>query len=238
MRMNKGQPFMDVEQEVSPDPGRFDEIESGWPVFSEGVLYPLLGKGDARFVLGVANEYDHIIKALGPQAVKDILDVKPRLCQRLGLPDVVKECLEDAHDEYDGSRRYPEEVAIPKNIAYDVAEAIGRAIRYDRKDVSEDMIRLYELVAEAYQLDSVEKLQEEVEDLAKRAKESRRNQLKREPLKKGTRVRGHGSRKGFQGTVTKRPRQTGDDPFVAEIKWDEPKPERVHIDRLSPLDES
>jgi len=44
------------------------------PTFSEGFLYPRIGKDDARFVLGVAEEYEKIIEILGEGKVREILE--------------------------------------------------------------------------------------------------------------------------------------------------------------------
>ncbi len=63
MRMfSKGKPFMNVLAEGSK-----------YPVFSETFLYPKVGKTDARFILGVANEYSRLIEKLGTEKVKEIL---------------------------------------------------------------------------------------------------------------------------------------------------------------------
>lgn len=52
-----------------------DLAEHGpFPVFSEGHLYPRLGKEDARFVLAVVEEYEALIKKLGPDAVRELLE--------------------------------------------------------------------------------------------------------------------------------------------------------------------
>lgn len=134
MRMAKGQLFMDVEEEVSPLRGEdldkamkeleAAETEAGYtfPTFSEAVLYPLLGKGDARFVLGVAEEYEHILKAIGPQAARDLLKTKPRLAQRLGVPEAITKCLEDATEG--DQDRGPAEYRINVDQAYDLHTAL------------------------------------------------------------------------------------------------------------------
>lgn len=90
MRMFKGRPFKNVGSETYRD-----GIEL--PTFSEGFLYDTVGKEEARFILGVAAEYEHIIQALGPAAVQRILDVRPRLARRLGIDKAVADCLEDAN---------------------------------------------------------------------------------------------------------------------------------------------
>lgn len=72
MRMfKKGEPFMDVRCEVPVDDGDFGQWHP--PVFSEAHLYNCMHKDDARFVLGVAEEYDHIIKVLGSDKVRQLL---------------------------------------------------------------------------------------------------------------------------------------------------------------------
>ena len=78
---DKGRPFMDVPEEAPiPDPGECRAAPAGVPVFSEAHLYPRLGKDDARFVLGVAEEYDRLISVLGPDTVRGLLDgsIEPR----------------------------------------------------------------------------------------------------------------------------------------------------------------
>src|SRR3954469_20146529 len=102
MRMDKGKPFTHIEADFIPeDEDAPDETPRKIPTFSEAFLYPTVGKGDARFILGVADEYEHIIEALGPAAVKAILAVKPSLVNRLGTGDKIVEWLKDARDESD-----------------------------------------------------------------------------------------------------------------------------------------
>lgn len=85
MRMLNGETFIDTPaypyvpgddelQEMRDDLDR----DGPYPVFSEGHLYPRLGKEDARFVLGVAEEYEHLIKLLGPTLVRTLLKIEPR----------------------------------------------------------------------------------------------------------------------------------------------------------------
>ena len=64
MRMfQRGNPFMDV------------KAESGdFPVFSEAFLYGKVGKSDARFILGVAEEYEKLIRILGVEKIKELLE--------------------------------------------------------------------------------------------------------------------------------------------------------------------
>ena len=59
----KGEYFMDVPVETSDV-----------PVFSESFLYSAVGKDEARFILGVAEEYDALIRLLGEKAIKELLE--------------------------------------------------------------------------------------------------------------------------------------------------------------------
>ena len=64
MRMlASGKTFMDV----LSDDGKL-------PVFSEAFLYPAVGKGDARFILAVAEEYEALIRFFGEETMKRLLD--------------------------------------------------------------------------------------------------------------------------------------------------------------------
>ncbi len=75
MRMKKGTPFMHIEADHAAD---YVDV----PVFSEAFLYGVafgegdfgMTKGDARFILGVAEEYAHIIELLGPDKVRELLE--------------------------------------------------------------------------------------------------------------------------------------------------------------------
>lgn len=69
MRMLRaGRPFSDVPAEdIAPG-----ETERH-PVFSEGNLYPRMYKGDARFILAVAAEYERLIEVLGEDEVRRLL---------------------------------------------------------------------------------------------------------------------------------------------------------------------
>ena len=60
--MAKGEPFMEVEAD-----------DCDLPVFCESFLYPRVGKGDARFILAVAREYETLIKLLGTEKIKEML---------------------------------------------------------------------------------------------------------------------------------------------------------------------
>lgn len=44
------------------------------PVFSEGFLYHVMSKDDARFVLAVGEEYANIVNLLGPDKVNELLE--------------------------------------------------------------------------------------------------------------------------------------------------------------------
>ena len=68
----KGEFFMGIgSEEYFTDA---DNKDSELPVFSEGFLYEKVGKDNARFILGVVEEYDAIIRFLGEEAVKAILE--------------------------------------------------------------------------------------------------------------------------------------------------------------------
>lgn len=41
-----------------------------YPVFSEAFLYPKMTKGDARFILAIAEEYDALRQMLGEKTLK------------------------------------------------------------------------------------------------------------------------------------------------------------------------
>lgn len=58
--MSNGQPFIDSLS-----------FSEDVPLFSEEFLYERIGKDDARTVLSVVEDYDHLIRALGPAAVRD-----------------------------------------------------------------------------------------------------------------------------------------------------------------------
>jgi len=72
MRAKKGFPFMHVEA---------DSMDA--PIFSEHFLYSLafnengafMTKGDARYILGVAEEYERLILLLGSSVVGALLEV-------------------------------------------------------------------------------------------------------------------------------------------------------------------
>lgn len=127
MRMNKGQPFMDVEADFPPKD--WNGKRDAPPTFSEAFLYDTVGKGDARFILGVAEEYEHVIKALGPEAVLSILQVKPALAQRLGLPALVVEHLTDARS--DENLRRAQQLPSQVILDHDAAQEVWHTLHYE-----------------------------------------------------------------------------------------------------------
>jgi hypothetical protein len=143
MRMVKGQPFIDVEADG-------EDV----PVFSESFLYNAVDKGDARFILGVAEEYNHVIQALGVKGVKAILGVKPRLVQRLGTGEKVAEWLEDARDEQElwREKQNPSEVVLDSDAAHELWELLHNEYRraYNpEKSMDKDTLRAYNTLTEA-----------------------------------------------------------------------------------------
>lgn len=106
--MAKGEPFLHVKAEA-------EDV----PVFSERFLYERIGKDDARFVLGVAEEYAHVIEALGVSAVRAILGVRPALVNRLGTGAKVVAWLEDARSERDlrFEADFPPQVILDRDAA-------------------------------------------------------------------------------------------------------------------------
>lgn len=147
MRFDKGKPFTHIEADF-PVEGR------NVPVFSEAFLYETVGKGDARFILGVADEYEHLIEALGPKALRAILDVRPRLAQRLGVGEHVVEFLEDARSE----ESLRQEKELPSQIILDdqAAESVWRFLHdeYSRtfdpeNDMDKDRLRMYNTLTDA-----------------------------------------------------------------------------------------
>lgn len=162
MRMDKGKSFMHIEEEAPmPD---LDEIQAdderarkeGFKirVFSEMFLYPRVGKGDARFILGVAEEYEHIIQALGPAAIRAILDVKPRLVQRLSLPEVVTTQLLDARSDESLRREEdaPSQVILDDHQASSVWQLLHDEYqRYfdPENDMDREHLRTYHFLTDA-----------------------------------------------------------------------------------------
>lgn len=143
MRMDKGKPFMDVPADFTPE-GEEGEL----PTFSEAFLYPTVGKGDARFILGVAEEYEHIIKALGSKAVIAILQVRPKLVRRLGVGKDVVDTLEDARSDQDLQRekQSPAEVVLDESAAHATWTVLHneyRRIFNPEEDMGRDQLRAY-----------------------------------------------------------------------------------------------
>lgn len=143
MRMDKGKPFMHI----------MADDESA-PTFSESFLYDTVGKGDARFILGVAEEYEHVIAALGPAGVRAILDVRPQLAQRLGLGKEVEAWLEDARSE-DAvwrERDLPSQVILDEDGAHAVWEILHEAYctYFDPEEsMPADALRTYNTLTDA-----------------------------------------------------------------------------------------
>lgn len=71
--INPGRAFMDVLAEDAA-PGE----DAPAPVFSEANLYPRMYKGDARFILVVAEEYDALRAFLGDEALSRLLGAARR----------------------------------------------------------------------------------------------------------------------------------------------------------------
>jgi hypothetical protein len=164
--MNKAQPFMDVEAD-----------DGSAPTFSEKFLYETVGKGDARFILGVAEEYDHVIRALGPAAVKAILQVKPALAVRLGVGEQVTKSLEDARSDEDLWRegRIPAQVILD----HDAAHAIWQVLHdeysrfFDVSSMDKDHLRAYRALTEGlgeWEQDAMRKADEERPAMTERHK--------------------------------------------------------------------
>ena len=73
MRAQKGQPFMHVEAD-SADIPVFSEAFFYGLAFQEAGIY--MTKLDARFIMGVAEEYAHIIDLLGPEKTRELLELE------------------------------------------------------------------------------------------------------------------------------------------------------------------
>lgn len=71
-----GKPFLDIEaDDVAPG-------EQGLaPVFSEANLYPRMGKGDARFILSIADEYELLRNFLGQETTERLLRAARRFAE-------------------------------------------------------------------------------------------------------------------------------------------------------------
>lgn len=96
MRMfQRGQSFSDVPADFPPEGKEsLDADGNPPPTFSEAFLYPTVGKGDARFVLGVADEYEHLIKLLGDVTPR-LLDAELSKAAQARLRTIVSEFLEE-----------------------------------------------------------------------------------------------------------------------------------------------
>jgi len=79
----KGELFMDVPCEQSFRTVDGQKYDAETPVFSEAFLYHTVGKDNARFILAVAEEYDIVIRALGTEKVKEILEQNRHLHNEL-----------------------------------------------------------------------------------------------------------------------------------------------------------
>lgn len=159
MRMDKGMPFMHVQEDGGSA-----------PTFSEKFLYSRVGKGDARFMLGVAEEYEHVIDALGPTAVKSILDVKPRLARRLGLPEKVVEWLGDAvSDEFQRrEEQRPSQAILDARAAHAVWEGLHddyKRFYEPEKSMGDDRLRAYHALTDALGPWEQEQRQKEIDRL-------------------------------------------------------------------------
>lgn len=142
MRMDKGKTFTHIEAD-----------DGSAPTFSESFLYEKVGKGDARFILGVADEYEHVIEALGTPAVRAILDVKPKLVRRLKVGDEVRESLADARDERAIARdeQFPAEITIDSECAHAIWTRLHgeyRRLFEPEKSMDADALRLYNLLTD------------------------------------------------------------------------------------------
>ena len=95
MRMfGKGTPFMDVPEEAPlPNLDECQKTPHGVSVFSEAFLYPRVGKGDARFVLAVAEEYERLIDVLGEDLVATLLERKLSRMEREYVQRVITDAV-------------------------------------------------------------------------------------------------------------------------------------------------
>ncbi len=139
--MAKGEPFFHLGSETHDEDGR--EL----PTFSESFLYPRVGKEEARFILGVAEEYEHVIQALGARALRRILELKPRLVRRLQLSEAVIECLADAtSDELEYREGQFPDVTLDHNDARQVWKILHfeyRRLYNPEESMDKDQLRLY-----------------------------------------------------------------------------------------------
>ena len=182
MRMAKGKPFMDVKADFVPEECRDEHTEL--PVFCESFLYPTVGKGDARFILGVAEEYAHIIEALGTKAVRRILVTRPRLVQRLGVGDSVSEQLADA---LSSEEEYREQQFPDVTLDHEDAGTLWRMLHdeyrryYDpEKSMDSDHLRLYHKLTDALGSYEQGERQKEIDRLPEKLEKQRAKIAKRE----------------------------------------------------------
>lgn len=183
MRASKGMPFDDVRADFPPKDWPQGKNEP--PVFSEAFLYPTVGKGDARFILGIAEEYEHIIRALGPRTVRLILDVKPRLVQRLGVPKAIRKRLKDAQswENEQRERRRPSQVILDGDAAYSLWQELHEEYRRffnPEEDMDREKLRAYNTLTESLGNLEVEARQKERDRLPEKLEqqEKRRVELK------------------------------------------------------------
>lgn len=173
MRMDKGKPFMHVEEDGGSA-----------PTFSEAFLYDAVGKDEARFVLGVAEEYEHVIAALGPAAIRAILDVRPGLVQRLGTGAKVVEWLEDARSEQGSGfdSRFPPQVILDEEAAKSVWNILHSEYRRyfnPEEAMDRDALRTYHLLTDA--LGEYEK-RERAKEIARLPEKLERQRQRREEI--------------------------------------------------------
>lgn len=222
--MAKGKPFKDVPAESGEAPTFSEEFlcenwdpEDGW--------YKGLGKDDWRFVLGVGEEYDHIIRALGPAATKAILEVKPRLVQRLGVGKEILASLEDARDEQELHREelYPSEITVDS----DAAEAIWQELHreYQRyfdpdKDMDRDKLRMYNTLTDA--LGEHEKRQRE-EEQKKRPMRLQQHEVRKEfaPKHRDAKRQIREAEKALLQAKNKTEREAASKKFIAATKLED-----------------
>lgn len=192
--MAKGKPFRHVVEEaplpdldeIRADSQRARDEDFEVRVFSEMFLYPRVGKGDARFILGIADEYEHVIEALGPKAVRAILNVQPRLVQRLGTGGAVVESLADAQDEQAERREedHPAQVILDADAMGDVWRLLhNEYVRYfnPEKDMDPGPLRTYHYLTDALGTWYREQRQEERDRLPEKlAKQTERREARRE----------------------------------------------------------
>lgn len=162
MRMfEKGKPFMDVPTEHDED----------IKVFS----YTHLKGTEASYILSVGEEYEHVIDALGSEAVKAILDVKPRLAVRLGTGPMITKFLEDARSDEDLHRaqRVPSEVLVDWEGLREVWQLLfDEYQRYyePEKSMSKEQLRLLKRLTKFLGKDAKEELKAEKKRLPEKLK--------------------------------------------------------------------